>query len=239
MKYSGLRKLISSLNADVGIQTQTKKSRRAASDKVDTKGSHVKNHKPATRQRRHGFTLTELLIVMAILVLLVSLVGPRLLGSKEKADINTTKTQIGMFKSSLERYALDMNRFPSTEQGLKALVSAPAADSVGGEESFNEGVEDDFALEEDGEESSGGGNTNWSGPYVKTEKLPKDPWGNSYRYQFPPTHNKLNEPDIWSLGPDGKENTEDDIVSWTGDGKGVEGDSEDIGDGESDTVVTN
>ena len=114
----------------------------------------MKNRKPATRQRRHGFTLTELLIVMAILVLLVSLVGPRLLGSKEKADINTAKTQIGMFKSSLERYALDMNRFPSTEQGLKALVSAPAADSTGGEESFDEGMDDEFALEEEGEESS-------------------------------------------------------------------------------------
>ena len=72
---------------------------------------------------RSGFTLTELLIVMAILVLLVSLIGPRLLGSKQKADINAVKTQIGMFQSALERYAVDMNKFPATEEGLAALVS--------------------------------------------------------------------------------------------------------------------
>ncbi len=76
---------------------------------------------------RTGFTLTELLIVMAILVLLVSLIGPRLLGSKQKADINAVKTQIGMFQSALERYAVDMNTFPSTEDGLQALVSKPGS----------------------------------------------------------------------------------------------------------------
>ena len=85
------------------------------------------------KNSRRGFTLTELLIVMAILVLLVSLVGPRLLGSKEKADINSVKTQIGMFQSALERYAIDMNKFPSSEQGLAALISEPSADSAGGD----------------------------------------------------------------------------------------------------------
>jgi prepilin-type N-terminal cleavage/methylation domain-containing protein len=64
---------------------------------------------------RRGFTLTELLIVMAILVLLVSLVGPRLLGSKAKADVNSVKTQIGMFQSSLERYATIYLRSVSIE----------------------------------------------------------------------------------------------------------------------------
>ena len=80
---------------------------------------------------RSGFTLTELLIVMAILVLLVSLIGPRLLGSKQKADINAVKTQIGMFQSALERYAVDMNKFPATEEGLAALVSKPSSDGSG------------------------------------------------------------------------------------------------------------
>lgn len=165
------------------------------------------------RPVRAGFTLTELLIVMAILVLLVSMVGPRLLGSKEKADINSVKTQIGMFQSALERYAIDMNKFPSSEQGLAALIAAPAADAGGGEESLS----DDLALEGDAA-SEGGGTTAWDGPYINTETLPRDPWGNSYRYEFPATRNKMNVPDIWSLGPDGQENTEDDIVSWTGDG---------------------
>lgn len=162
---------------------------------------------------RRGFTLTELLIVMAILVLLVSLVGPRLLGSKQKADVNSVKTQIGMFQAALERFAIDMNRFPTTEEGLGALVEAPSGDS-GGSDSF-----------EDGEAEVAGAATNWDGAYLKTTKVPTDPWGKPYRYEFPPTHGKGDLPDIWSLGPDGQENTEDDIVSWDG-----EATSDDAGD---------
>jgi general secretion pathway protein G len=168
---------------------------------------------------RQGFTLTELLIVMAILVLLVSMVGPRLLGSKEKADINSVKTQIGMFQSSLERYAVDMNRFPSSEQGLAALIAEPSSDSSGGD--LEGGGEGDLELE--GSDGGGGSSSNWDGPYLKSDTLPKDPWGNSYRYEYPGTHNKLDIPDIWSLGPDGEENTDDDIVSWTGSGTADDG----------------
>lgn len=163
---------------------------------------------------RGGFTLTELLIVMAILVLLVSLIGPRLLGSKQKADINAVKTQIGMFQSALERYAVDMNKFPVTEEGLAALVSKPSAD---GSESTSEDSESS-------DTSGGGGSGNWDGPYIKTEKLPTDPWGKAYSYEYPPTHNKINVPDIWSFGPDGQENTDDDIKSWSGDGSGESSD---------------
>ncbi|MCP4783481.1 MAG: prepilin-type N-terminal cleavage/methylation domain-containing protein [Fuerstiella sp.] len=185
--------------------------------------------KTAAKIVRKGFTLTELLIVMAILVLLVSLVGPRLLGSKAKADINAVKTQIGMFQSSLERYAIDVNRFPSSEQGLAALVAAPSPDSgEGGSE-----MEEDVALEGDDEDGIGG-STSWDGPYIKTETLPKDPWGNSYRYEYPPTHNKMNVPDIWSFGPDGQENTDDDVVSWTGDGTSGEGGEGGVGESMSD-----
>ena len=150
-------------------------------------------------QSRAGFTLTELLIVMAILVLLVSLVGPRLLGSKKKADINATKTQIGLFQSALERYAIDTNRFPSTEDSLLALV------------------------ENTSEETK---SSSWDGPYLKKTKLPKDPWGNGYLYEYPSTHSKSDEPDIWSAGPDGEENTEDDIVSWEKSSQEEDGDSE-------------
>lgn len=164
---------------------------------------------------RRGFTLVELLIVLAILVLLASLVGPRLLGSKQKADINAVKTQIGMFQSALERFAVDMNRFPATEEGLSVLVTSPGTDGGGSSESSSS--EDASA-----EGGSGGGGT-WDGPYLKSETVPLDPWGKAYSYEYPPTHNKINVPDIWSFGPDGQENTEDDIVSWTGDGQGGEG----------------
>ena len=167
---------------------------------------------------RGGFTLTELLIVMAILVLLVSLIGPRLLGSKQKADINAVKTQIGMFQSALERYAVDMNKFPATEEGLAALVSMPSSDGSGS--SSGDSASSDTASADGDSSSSEGGGGNWDGPYIKTEKLPVDPWGKSYSYEYPPTHNKINVPDIWSFGPDGQESTDDDIKSWTGDGSG-------------------
>ncbi len=181
-------------------------------------GSRTAGTHQVTRSARAGFTLTELLIVMAILVLLVSLIGPRLLGSKQKADINAVKTQIGMFQASLERYAVDMNKFPSTEEGLQALVAKPG--SAGSQES--ESPSSDSGDSEGGEssaEGNSGAGGSWDGPYLKAESLPKDPWGNSFGYEFPPTHNSMNVPDIWSFGPDGQENTDDDIVSWTGEGK--------------------
>ena len=157
----------------------------------------------AYKALRHGFTLTEMLIVLAILVLLASLVGPRLLGSKKKADINAARAQIGMFNAALETYAVDMNRFPKTEEGLTALVSE--TDGGGGSEELDTG---DATDEESG--------SNWGGPYLKTTTLPKDPWGKSYNYEYPPTRSKGDMPEIWSLGPDGDEGTDDDIVSWTG-----------------------
>ena len=153
---------------------------------------------------RRGFTLTEMLIVLAILVLLASLVGPRLLGSKKKADINATKAQIGMFQAALETYAVDMNRFPKTEEGLTALVSETDGGGASNELDTGDATTDD---------ESG---SSWSGPYLKTTALPKDPWGKSYKYEYPPTRSKGDIPEIWSLGPDGDEGTDDDVVSWTG-----------------------
>lgn len=138
---------------------------------------------------RSGFTLIEMLVVLAIIVLLAAMVGPRILGQRDKADIQTTVGQIEMFRASLMQYNLDTRSYPSTEEGLVALVEEPAED-------------------EDG-------NSKWSGPYIEKSEIPKDPWGNDYQYQFPPEHGKGDFPDIWSLGPDGEDNTEDDITNWT------------------------
>jgi general secretion pathway protein G len=190
---------------------------------------------------RRGFSLIELLIVLAILVLLASLVAPRLLGSREKANVDAAKTQISLFKSTLEIYSLHNSGYPTTEQGLKALIERPSTDSGiggGGEEDF--GADEDLADlelgEEDGEmdEDEGSSNSNWQGPYIKADKLPKDPWGSAYRYEYPGQNNKIGEPDIWSLGPDRKDNTEDDIVSWTGkrgSGEGGDADGFEVGGG--------
>ena len=163
---------------------------------------------------RGGFTLVEVLVVMAILVLLAGLVAPRILGSKKKANIQTVTTQIGGFKSALERYALDLDTFPTTEQGLMALVEEP----------------------QDDEEGTSTGKSRWDGPYLNSDEVPTDPWGNEYQYEYPPSHGKGKSPEIWSLGPDGEDDTEDDIVSWkkaNEDGELVEGDDE-LGDGASE-----
>lgn len=154
-----------------------------------------------TRARRSGFTLTEMLIVLAILVMLVALVVPRFLGAQKRADANTAKSQIGLFRGCLERYALDMKDFPTTEQGLQALLAAPS-DSLGGGEM-------DAAST-----SSSSSTTGWDGPYVSTDAIPLDPWKNPYQYVYPPERGAGDMPDIWSYGPDGEDNTEDDICSW-------------------------
>ena len=122
---------------------------------------------------RRGFSLIELLIVLAILVLLASLVAPRLLGSREKANIDAAKTQISLFKSTLEIYSLHMGGYPTSEQGLKALVEKPSADSAGGDLGGDEfgGEEEDLAdlgddLDGDDAEEDSSSSSNWQGPYL-------------------------------------------------------------------------
>ncbi len=143
------------------------------------------------RRKRHnrGFTLVEIMIVLAILVLLLAMVGPRLLKTQEKADQKITLTQIKTVQQALDMYKVDNRSYPSTEEGLQALLAKPADETR---------------------------SVAWDGPYLSEDTLPVDPWGNGYRYEYPPTRGKSRDvPNIWSAGPDGKDNTEDDIVSWT------------------------
>lgn len=141
-------------------------------------------------KRRSGFTLIEMLIVLGIVVMLLALIGPRLLRSGKQADVSGTKAQIKMLQGCLDQYCLHTKEYPSTEEGLEALVTPPA---------------------EKGETTT----SRWQGPYTRTGELPKDPWGNEYQYRYPPENGKADLPDVWSFGPDGQDNTEDDVVSWT------------------------
>jgi general secretion pathway protein G len=144
----------------------------------------------------------EMLIVLGILVIVFALAAPRFFGAREKANLNATKVQIEAFRGALDKYKFDTMNYPATEQGLQALFQAPA------------GSED-----EEGGEVSG-----WDGPYMNKPALPKDPWGNEYQYAYPPERGSGDFPDIWSLGPDGEDNTEDDICSWvTSSEEGEEG----------------
>ena len=167
------------------------------------------------QRRRRGFTLMEMLIVLGILVVVFALAAPRFFGAREKANKNAAKVQVEAFRGALDKYKFDTRHYPSTEEGLQALFKKPA-------------------------ESEEGSVDDWDGPYMNKPALPKDPWGNDYEYAYPPERGSGDFPDIWSIGPDGEDNTEDDICSWVGgkQGQGEGGDEEggDFGE-EIDTDV--
>ena len=102
-----------------------------------------------------GWTLMEMLVVITIIGLLGALVVPRLVGAVDKSQVQVAKTQIKSLRGALLSYRLDIGRFPSTSEGLQALMSAPAEVA-------------EF----------------WRGPYLD-EKLPDDPWRTPYRYEHP------------------------------------------------------
>jgi general secretion pathway protein G len=104
---------------------------------------------------RAGFTLVEMLVVLVIIGLIMGLVGPRVLNYLSDARAKTAKLQIESFASALDLYFLDTGRYPSTNEGLTALVRRPA------------GIE------------------TWNGPYLKGGGVPQDPWGNPYVYRAP------------------------------------------------------
>ena len=143
------------------------------------------------RSVRSGFTLVELMVVLAILVLLVAMVGPRLLGTQEKATVKAAVGQIDGLETALKLYHIDNKTYPSTEEGLSALLSKPADENRA---------------------------KNWDGPYLDEDTIPADPWGNAYVYTYPPAQGSQDIPNIASKGKDGQENTEDDIKNWSGDG---------------------
>ncbi|MCL6505148.1 MAG: type II secretion system major pseudopilin GspG [Pirellulales bacterium] len=138
-----------------------------------------------SRQQRRGFTLIEVLLVLVILVILGSLVTVSIRGASTKGKINAAKAQIGMFQQPLEMYFLDLNQYPSTSQGLEALLAPPS-------ELKN--------------------SAKWAGPYLD-KTVPLDPWDRPYQYASPGKHNP-NTYDVWSLGPDGVDGTADDIGNW-------------------------
>ena len=105
--------------------------------------------------RPRGFSLIELMVVLVILGLLVGLVGPRLLGRVDTSKADTAQVQVKMLRGALLTYRLDVGQFPSTSDGLAALLAPPSK-------------AEDF----------------WRGPYLEDD-LPLDPWRTPYRYEFP------------------------------------------------------
>src|SRR5215470_2229800 len=107
------------------------------------------------RRGQQGFTLLELLVVLAILGLLIGLVGPALMKQFGSAKEKVAHLEIERLATSLDIYKLDVGNYPTTEQGLQALIARPSG--VG----------------------------RWNGPYVKQDKVPEDPWGRQYIYRNP------------------------------------------------------
>lgn len=123
-------------------------------------------------RRRAGFTLVEMLVVLAIIGSIVGLVGPRVLNYLSESKVKTAQIQMENLASALDLFYLDAGRYPTTEEGLNALVARPA------------------------------GVSSWSGPYLKTTAVPKDPWGHAYLYRSPGQSSPY---DVGSLGPEGRE----------------------------------
>ena len=115
------------------------------------------------KRRQSGFTLLEVMVVIVILGILASLVVPNLMGNKEQADRQKAVSDIVALENALDMYKLDNSRFPTTEQGLEALVTKPQSEP----EPRN--------YKEDG--------------YIR--RLPQDPWGNAYQLMSPGEHGKI------------------------------------------------
>ena len=127
-----------------------------------------------------GFTLIELMVVIIIIGALAALAVPRLVGRSEAAKLTAAEADIkGNIGLSLRLYEVDNGRYPSTAQGVHALIEKPSAPPVP---------------------------NNWKGAYLEEE--PKDPWGNVYQYAFPGKH-PPKDYDLSSYGPDGVESDDD------------------------------
>jgi len=140
-----------------------------------------------------GFTLIEIMAVVLIIGLLGGIVGTVVFAQIDKARVTTCKIQLKSFEQALDAYRMDNARYPSTEQGLEALVRKPSGDPVP---------------------------KRWQPEgYLPGGRVPLDPWDSEYQYVSPGTHNPYSF-DVWCLGADGTaggDNNDADVGNWTED----------------------
>ncbi len=137
---------------------------------------------------RRGFTLIEIMVVIVILALLAALVGPKLMGRTDDAKVTDARVQIKNIETALKLYKLDNGSYPTTEQGLNALVAKPTVGLI--PKNYKDGG------------------------YLESKKIPRDPWGNEYLFISPGEHGDY---DLYSYGADGAKGGEGknaDVTSW-------------------------
>jgi general secretion pathway protein G len=140
---------------------------------------------PRKRRREAGFTLVELMVVIVIIGLLATIVALNVLPSGDTARVQKAKADIATIEQGLELYRLQMGSYPTTQQGLNALVSAPAGVDAGRYQ---------------------------AGGYIK--RLPQDPWSRPYLYASPGQHGAADVWTLGADGKDGGEGIDADIGSW-------------------------
>jgi len=137
------------------------------------------------RAAEAGFTLIEMLVVITIIGLIMALVAPRVLNYLGESKVKAARIQIASLGSALDLFFLDEGRYPTTSEGLAALVER------------------------------NGSETAWNGPYLKGTIVPADPWGHPYVYRAPGEHGPYDIVSYGSDGQEGGTGTASDITSWT------------------------
>ena len=142
-------------------------------------------HNTGTPRRSRGFTLIELLVVLVILGLLAGLVGPQVMKYLGTSKTKTARLQVEELSAALDLYRLELGRYPTSDEGLQALVEAPQQMA-----------------------------STWNGPYLKKRIVPKDPWGYEYHYRHPGEHNLFDLYSLGADNAQGGDGENADILGW-------------------------
>ncbi len=137
------------------------------------------------RNRQRGFTLIEIMVVVIIIGILAAIVAPNVIGNVDKANVTKAKTDIRAIESALKFYRLDNFNYPSSEQGLDALVTRPNDPNL----------------------------RNWN-PQGYMERIPRDPWGNPYQYLNPGQNGEIDVYSFGRDGKPGGNDLDGDIGNW-------------------------